>query len=105
MTGVCMFQHRVENFFSQYLLSSSMPLGEISDHVIKIEFQMRGTPHAHCLLWIEGAPKIDNSSDNAVCEFIDKYITAVTPQATWEGSHINSHKNILVSLDSQSCHH
>ena len=67
-----------------------MPLGKISDHVIKIEFQMRGTPHAHCLLWIEGAPKIDNSSDNAVCEFIDKYITAVTPQATWEGSHINA---------------
>ena len=50
---------------------------------------MRGTPHAHCLLWIEGVPKIDNSSDNAVCEFIDKYIPAVTPQATWEGSHIN----------------
>ena len=49
-----------------------MPLGEISDHVIKIEFQMRGTPHAHCLLWIKGAPKIDNPSDDAVCEFIDK---------------------------------
>ena len=90
MTGVCLFEHRVENFFPQYLLSSSMPLGKISDHVIKIEFQMRGTPHAHFLLWIEGAPKIDNSSDNAVCEFIDKYITAVTPQATWEGSHINA---------------
>ena len=77
MPGVHMFQHRVENF-SQYLLSSSMPLGEISDHVIKIEFQMRGTHHAHCLLWIEGAPKIDTSSDNAVCEFIGKYITADT---------------------------
>ena len=67
-----------------------MPLGEISDHLIKIEFQMRGTPHAHCLLQVKGAPKIDSSSDNAVCEFIDKYITDVTPQATWEGSHINA---------------
>ena len=67
-----------------------MPLGQISDHVIKIEFQMRGTPHAHCLLWVKDAPKIDNSSDDAVCEFIDKYITAVTPQDSWECSHTNA---------------
>ena len=39
MTGVHMFQHRVENFFSHYLLSSSMPLGKISDHVIKLSFK------------------------------------------------------------------
>ena len=50
ITGVQMFQHRVESFFSQYLLNDAHPLGHITDYVIKIEFQMRGSPHAHCLL-------------------------------------------------------
>ena len=42
ITGVQMFQHRVETFFSEYLLSDTHPLGHITDYVIKIEFQMRG---------------------------------------------------------------
>ena len=91
VTGVCMFQYRVENFFSQYLLNATNPLGQISDHVIKIEFQMRGTPHAHCLLWVKDAPKIGRDTNNVVCAFIDKYITASTlPPATHETSHDNA---------------
>ena len=38
---------------------------------------MRGSPHAHCLLWVKGAPKIGHNTDDEVCAFIDKYITAV----------------------------
>ena len=41
ITGVQMFQHRVEAFFSEYLLSDAHPLGHITDYVIKIEFQIR----------------------------------------------------------------
>ena len=36
VTGVCMFQHRVESFFSQYILGSSHPHGNVTDYVIKI---------------------------------------------------------------------
>ena len=82
VTGVHMFQHRLESFFSQYLLSSAHPLGHITDYVIKIEFQMRGSPHAHCLLWVKDAPKIDQDPDEVVCKFIDKYITATIPNDT-----------------------
>ena len=57
ITDVQMFQHRVEAFFSEYLLSDTHPLGHITDYVIKIEFQMRGSPHAHCLLWAKDAQK------------------------------------------------
>ena len=79
ITGVQMCQYRVEEFFSEYLLSDTHPLGHITDYVIKIEFQMRGSPHAHCLLWVENAPKIDKDPDDVVCAFIDKYITARIP--------------------------
>ena len=48
ITGIRMFQHRLEAFFSEYLLSETHPLDHITDYVIKIEFQMRGSPHAHC---------------------------------------------------------
>ena len=41
ITGVCMFQHRLEAFFSEYLLSDTHPLGHITDYMIKIKFQMR----------------------------------------------------------------
>ena len=53
ITGVCMFQHRLEAFFSEYLLSDTHPLGHITDYRVKIKFPMRGSPHAHCLLWVK----------------------------------------------------
>ena len=59
--------------------STSNPLGQITDHVIKIEFQMRGSPHAHCLLWVKDAPIIDKDDDSVICRFIDKYISAKLP--------------------------
>ena len=50
ITDVRMFQHRLQSFFSQYLLNDAHPRHHITDYVIKIEFQMRGLPHGHCLL-------------------------------------------------------
>ena len=79
VTGVRMFQNRVNSFLTEYVYSDQNPLGEVTDHVIKIEFQARGSPHAHCLLWVKGAPKINIDSDEAVCQFIDQYITGVVP--------------------------
>ena len=57
VTGVRMFQHHVESFFSKYLLSPTNPVGHITDYVIKVEFQMQGSLHAHCLIWVKDAPK------------------------------------------------
>ena len=48
---------------------------------------MRGSPHAHCLLCVKDAPKIDKDPDDVVCTFIDKYITAVIPPVTSENEH------------------
>ena len=79
VTACRMFQHRVEVFFRDYILDTTNPVGEVYDHVIKIEFQARGSPHAHCLLWVKDAPHIDIDSDNAVCAFIDAYISGRIP--------------------------
>ena len=80
-------QHRLESFFSQYILSDAHPIGNVTDYVIKTEFQMRGSPHAHCLLWVRDAPRINEGTDEVVCEFINKYISASPPVITDHNIH------------------
>ena len=106
-----MFQHRIEEFSSEYLLSDAHPLGHITDYVIKIEFQMRRSPHAHCLLWVKDAPNIDKDPDDVVCAFTDKYITAVIPPIASENEHhsklmenLQKHTHSDYSHRNRSCH-
>ena len=104
VTGVHMFQHRVESFFSQYILGGSQPLGNVTDYVIKIEFQMRGSPHAHCLLWVKDTPRIGHNTDDEVCAFVDKYITAVMPKPCKENEHdISMMKRLKKHTHSDYC--
>ena len=51
------FNYRLKTFFTDFLKSDAHPMGELQDYAIRIEFQ-RGSPHAHCVLWIKNAPKI-----------------------------------------------
>ena len=50
------------------------------DYAIRIEFQARGSPHAHTILWIKDAPKLGVHSDEDVCNFIDQYISCSAPE-------------------------
>ena len=43
------FQYHL-NFFQIFLKSTAHPLGEQVDYAIRIEFQARGSPHAHTIL-------------------------------------------------------
>ena len=44
------FQYRVETFFTEVLLSNANPIGKIVYYALRIEFQMRGSPHLHALI-------------------------------------------------------
>ena len=46
---------------------------------MRIEFQQRGSPHVHSLLWIENPPNYGISPLNEVIEFIDRTITCKLP--------------------------
>ena len=52
------FQHRVETFFTDVLLSASNPIGKIVYYALRIEFQMRGSPDLHALVWTSDCPKL-----------------------------------------------
>ena len=63
-----------------YLGAKAGPFGKycLEDYYYRIEFQLRGSPHAHCFLWLKDAPDYDESgpkSRKKCIEFIDQFIT------------------------------
>ncbi|KAE8277867.1 hypothetical protein D5F01_LYC24092 [Larimichthys crocea] len=58
------------------ILSPAQPIGEVEDYFYRVEFQARGSPHIHLLVWIKDAPEFgDLQDDSVVIKFIDQYIT------------------------------
>lgn len=51
----------------------------VMDSYERVEFQMRGSPHEHILLWLRGAPAFDmdhiEDSEKECVVFIDRFIT------------------------------
>ncbi len=64
------------------LLSPAQPIGKVEDYFYRVEFQARGSPHIHLLVWVKDAPEFENDSDQVVCDFIDRYITCQLPDPT-----------------------
>jgi len=65
----------------------------VIDFYFRVEFQHRGSPHVHGMIWLEGAPKyIENSKESAeeCVKFIDQFISC---QANVEGVIHQSHKH------------
>ena len=79
VTPAQMFQYRLDAFVITFLKSSAQPIGEVTEYVICIEFQARGSPHAHTLIWINDAPKLGYADEADVKAFIDKYISCSLP--------------------------
>lgn len=52
------FDNRVQLFINTFLKSPHNPLGVVTDLFRRVEFQNRGSPHIHMLLWASDAPKI-----------------------------------------------
>ena len=73
VTAARHFQYRLDQFWKTFITSKAKPIGEVTDYMIRIEFQARGSPHAHTILWIKDAPQYGKDSDEKVTEFIDKY--------------------------------
>jgi len=73
------FEFRLRKFFSTVLLSSCGPLGLIETYFYRIEFQMRGSPHAHCLIWVKNGPNVDSAPVEELAAFFGKYISVSIP--------------------------
>ena len=101
VTAARMFQYRLETFVITFLKSNANPIGCVTEYVIQIEFQARGSPHAHTLFSIKDAPKIGYSDDEDVKSFIDKYVSCSLPDCDEELR--NLVESLQVHRHSQSC--
>ena len=75
----CDFQHRVDTFFKQILLIPLSVIGKVTYYVIRIEFQVRASPHIHSFIWILNSPKLAEETLGTYIEFIDNTIYANLP--------------------------
>jgi ATP-dependent DNA helicase PIF1 len=74
------FTKKWEAIFNNLIKSKSNPLfGEITDHFWRIEYQARGAPHVHCLLWIKDAPILGINSQQEVIDYINTVTTCSLP--------------------------
>ena len=80
VTAARHFQYGFNNLFQEFLKSSAKPFGEIVDFGKRIEFQARGSPHPHCVIWVKDAPKFVVNEDSKICSFIEKHISCAIPK-------------------------
>ena len=73
------FQYRVETFFKEVLMKNANPIGKIIYYALRIEFQMRGSPHLHALIWTSDCPTLTDDNIEAYTEFVDKHVQAYLP--------------------------
>ena len=75
------FSQHFHDLFNTVVLKGSV-LGIVEHFYFKKEYQMRGAPHYHALLWIQGAPVIGKSNPKDVLAWIQECITCKIPDAT-----------------------
>ncbi|KAI3356757.1 hypothetical protein L3Q82_003436 [Scortum barcoo] len=113
VTTMRMFDKRVEALFRDLILSPAEPIGKVVDYFYRLEFQHRGSPHIHCLIWVEGAPVFEEDSDLKVCDFVSRYITAELPdpntkpelykKVTEVQMHSKTHSRTCVKYPGSNC--
>ena len=67
------FDFSVAQFMKIMLKAPIMP--NVEDYYYRVEFQQRGSPHIHMMIWIKDAPKLGVSSDEEICKFIDSFVS------------------------------
>ena len=60
----------------------------------RVEFQQRGSPHIHMLVWVENAPTLETKSEEEIIEFVDGYLTCSSDnEKTANLINLQSHKH------------
>ena len=88
------FDHRVNEFLSTVLKSNCEPIGKVKDYFYRVEFQQRGSPHIHMLVWVENAPTLETNSEDEIVQFVDQYLTCSAEEnETLELVKLQTHKH------------
>ena len=82
------FDFCVNKFITEFLSSKSAPLGKMQDYFYRVEYQQRGSPHVHMMIWCENSPRYGVDSKQEVIRFIDTHITCQKTDETPENKEL-----------------
>jgi len=71
------FQYRVETFFKH--LVTDGPLGKTKYYAIRVEIQVRGSPHVHCFIWTENSLQLTTETKLIYLNHINSIVSATLP--------------------------
>ena len=97
------FQYRLECLFRDILFSDNNPVGKVLYYAIRIEFQFRGSPHAHCFLWVKFYSSLNENTLDIFADYIDKYISAYLPDPLQFPDLYNLVKTYQTHTHSKTC--
>ena len=73
------FSLKFHAFFKIVILEGQV-LGDVTHYFFKKEYQARGAPHYHAVVWIDGAPIIGKSPQEDVLKWINSRICCHIPE-------------------------
>ena len=96
------FQYRVEIFFKIIVLDG--PLGKTQYYAIRVEFQVRGSPHIHSFILILDAPKLTNVNIDDYRKWVESGIRSDLPERNNEPALFKLVKPYHIHHHSKNCH-
>ena len=79
-------------------------LGEVIDFFVRVEFQNRGSPHLHILLWINDAPNLATAEGRKnFPQFIDQYVSSQIPNKTHDLAMSNLVTTLQIHHHTETC--
>ena len=96
------FQYKVEMFFKIIALDGS--LGKTQYYAIRVEFQVRGSPHIHSFIWILNAPKLTKVNIDDSRKWVDSVIRSDLPDPSNELALFELVKTYQMHRHSKTCH-
>jgi hypothetical protein len=100
------FDNRIRTLIYKVLMKENGPFkdNKIIDYYYRIEFQHRGSPHVHCIFWLDNAPKyIRGESNKLVIDFINKHINTDKEQSEFSKYQIHKHTSTCYNCKSNKC--
>ena len=95
------FQYRVELFLKLFVTNG--PLGKTKYYAIRVEFQVRGSPHIHSFIWIENAPKLTEENIEEYTRWVDNIISVQLPDHDVNPKLYNFIKTYQIHRHSKTC--
>ena len=72
-------------------------------YALRIEFQMRGSPHLHALIWTSDCPKLSDNTKQAYIDYVDQHVQAYVPDQTKDPELYDLVKKYQTHSHSKSC--